>query len=94
MSTKSKPSQDANPALSAEAGTATSSEVPAAAPPVRKDVDAWAREKATPVHFLVGAKVLHGWAKGRHVTEAEFDAALSAATNLRVGGSPSSQKKE
>lgn len=71
-------------------------ELPAQTPPTPelRTVEAWQEKKKAPAHALAAARVLQGWAEGRQVTEADFEKALDNALNLRVGGSPLSQKKE
>ena len=42
----------------------------------------WGASKQVPTATLRDARILHGWAEGRVLTEAQFDAAVTAARNL------------
>ncbi|MFA5436486.1 MAG: hypothetical protein WC372_10660 [Candidatus Neomarinimicrobiota bacterium] len=71
------------------AATRTTAEKPAAArqgkqaPDVeRKPWEQWGRKKPVSAAALRSAAILRHWAIGRFVTEAEFDAAVEAASNL------------
>jgi hypothetical protein len=49
----------------------------------RRPVEDWAKEKATPDRQFTLAKRIGNWPVGRLLTEAEYDAALSRASNIR-----------
>jgi hypothetical protein len=57
---------------------------PAAAP--RKTVEVWAAEKKTPAWLFAGAKAGNRWPIGRELEEAEYDQAVHAAANVKIGG--------
>lgn len=67
-----------NPAAS---NPPTDAEAPKAPPP-RKTWEQWAKEKHARAGELLSAKTLHRWPVGKQITEADFDAALTAARNL------------
>lgn len=50
--------------------------------PERKPWEQWAKEKRAPAGELLSAKTLHRWPVGKQITEADFDAAITAARNL------------
>jgi hypothetical protein len=56
-----------------------------ALPPVRQPVEFWcAARRPAPWKHAVAA-VLHAWAVGEELTEAEYVAAIDAASNLKLG---------
>lgn len=52
--------------------------------PVKKAWEKWAAEKRTPEVDKRRAPPFNGWAAGKHVTEAEFDAGVHAAANCLI----------
>ena len=63
------------------APTETSVSAPAAKP---QPYEQWAEQKHTAPWWVAGAAMHAGWAIGREVTEAEYDAAVSAAQHIEV----------
>lgn len=51
-----------------------------------KTAEEWALEKQVPSAYLAGVKSNSGWATGKMVTEAEFNAALKAFLNGPADG--------
>jgi hypothetical protein len=51
----------------------------------RLPYEAHAAQKGSEGWRVAAAAAMYGWAKGREVTEAEFDAALQAAGEIRIG---------
>lgn len=49
-----------------------------------KPFETWAAEKKTPDWLLAAAAASHQWPIGREMTEAQFDAAVEAAANLKM----------
>ena len=58
---------------------------PATASSGRKPVEEHAKAKNTPAWLFAGAKAGEGWALGRELTEAEYDAAIERAGSHRLG---------
>jgi hypothetical protein len=53
--------------------------------PERRTFEAWAAEKKTAAWQAAAARAMRAWAIGREVTEAEFDEAVRAAGEIRLG---------
>lgn len=51
----------------------------------RRAIEAWAEEKRAEAWRLAAARAMRGWAIGRELTEQEFDAAMKAAGEIRIG---------
>ncbi len=45
----------------------------------KRDVEAWASDKKTPEIWFKAAAVMHHWALGEQVTEADYDRAIELA---------------
>lgn len=52
----------------------------------KKSAELWAKEKNTPNWLFAGTKALHAWPVGKELTAADYDAAISAALDVRIGG--------
>jgi ferric-dicitrate binding protein FerR (iron transport regulator) len=68
--------------------TAPATETPAAIAPAAtaKPFEEWAKGKGTDVAMLAAAIAMHGWAQGKEVSEADFDAAVGKASSASMGG--------
>lgn len=64
-------------------------ETPAPPPPLaerlRLPVEDWGEQKGTPDWAFAAARAMHRWARGRELTETEYDAAVTAATTIPIG---------
>jgi hypothetical protein len=49
----------------------------------RRPVEDWAKEKSTPERRFKIAQRIENWPTGRLLTEAEYDAAVDRASNIR-----------
>jgi hypothetical protein len=70
------------------ASTGTSVSAPNATPSPAaggvKPFEQWAKAKRTEAWWVAGAAMHAGWAVGREVTEADYDAAVDAAKKVEV----------
>lgn len=48
-------------------------------------IEEHAKARKTPDWLLASTKAFHGWAEGKEVSGADFDAAVDAAANCRTG---------
>lgn len=51
----------------------------------RRPFEAWVEEKRPAAWLAAAARAMRGWPIGREVTEAEFDAAITAAGTIPLG---------
>lgn len=51
-----------------------------------KAFEEWAKDKKTAAWLLAGVRAHTKWGQGREVSEADFDAAASEVSGLKIGG--------
>lgn len=52
----------------------------------KKSAEQFAADKGTPAWLFAATKALNAWPVGKELTAAEYDAAVKAALDVRIGG--------